>query len=770
MESRERVLPSHLCALLWSPINTIHLRRARLRALFRHRRLMVLFFGGTIALTLLVIALFPRSYMSESKLFIRIGRESVALDPTATTGQTIMLQKTQLDEINSALQVLLSRDVFQRVVESVGAERILNDLPASEAVKPGAAESAPWAEALASAKKWASGHFREVLASLRLADPGTPEEMAIRKLENGVKAFAPKDSTVINVSYSAASPQLAHDVVDALTAAFLEQHVRLNHTEGSLEFFAEQTEKLQKEHAAAQAELRDRKNEYQVSTTESRRAIFAKQMEDVELQILSTGRELAYSEAEITDLTRAIGSLQSEVVTNRVNGFANEGKDLMRSKLYELEIEESKLRSRYSEGHPLLEQIQRQRKEAEAIVKGMPDNRTQTTAELNPNQRALELQLLEAEAKRAALQAKQLSAHKQLEELNKELQALNEHEVQLDQLERNVQILDGKYRMHVEKLEQARVNDAMGRDKISNIKVAQPATFVGKPTWPKKTLLLGFGLVMATGGAFALAFGIEILDQTLRTTEQVESELGLPVLLSIPYSKRRRGRAKSAAANAEAGGNSEVNELVAGRYRALARELLHNNGGNNGHPHSMAVGVFGCETTKARSRVAADLAIQAANCGPAPVLLIDADERHRRVTRHFGLNGSPGWREVVNGDIDIRACVHAANRGRLAVMTPGAESGHSTSNGDAKIGHTQLDDLKTEYGLVVIDMPPAYELDSPPSAGWLDVVVLVVEAERTRIKAAQRMKKILERSGVRVAGVVLANRREHVPRWLYDRL
>jgi len=59
--------------------------------------------------------------------------------------------------------------------------------------------------------------------------------------------------------------------------------------------------------------------------------------------------------------------------------------------------------------------------------------------------------------------------------------------------------------------------------------VAQSATFVGKPTSPKKTLLLAFGLIAALGGALALPFVSEIFDETLRTTEQVEQELGLPV-------------------------------------------------------------------------------------------------------------------------------------------------------------------------------------------------------------------------------------------------
>ena len=33
---------------------------------------------------------------------------------------------------------------------------------------------------------------------MHLADPGTTDELAIRKLESGVKAYAPRDSTVMH--------------------------------------------------------------------------------------------------------------------------------------------------------------------------------------------------------------------------------------------------------------------------------------------------------------------------------------------------------------------------------------------------------------------------------------------------------------------------------------------------------------------------------------------------------------------------------------------
>ena len=129
--------------------------------------------------------------------------------------------------------------------------------------------------------------------------------------------------------------------------------------------------------------------------------------------------------------------------------------------------------------------------------------------------------------------------------------ALNNQVFELAQLERTVELLEGTYRMHVEKLEQARVNEALGREQISNVKVAQEATLVRKPESPKKALILAMGLMLATIGSVALAYLAEWFDQTLRTTDQVESELGLPVLLSLPKRKRRRRRGAEAVLHRE---------------------------------------------------------------------------------------------------------------------------------------------------------------------------------------------------------------------------
>jgi uncharacterized protein involved in exopolysaccharide biosynthesis len=673
------------------------------RILFRHWRKMALFFCAMIGLTLVVISLCPRSYSSESKLFIRVGRESVALDPTATTGETIMLQKSQADEINTALNILGSREVLQRAVERVGAERILTDLPNGDAETTAAEKPLG---VIRRTSDLVHSYVNSALVSLRLSDPGSDEDLAIRRLENGVELTAPKESQVISITYSAASPELAHDVVEAVTRVFIEQHLRLSQSEGSLSFFSEQVDKLHNELMAAQSVLRDRKNEFQLTSSERRQSVLEK------------------------------------------------SNNALRDKIYDLSLQESELQSRYTDEYPPLREIRLQKQEAAQALTGLPIKQA-TSESADPSRSAAE------------------SGSK----LADELATLNDQEYQLAQLERSVELLEGKYRMHVEKLEQARVNDALSRDKISNVKQAQEATLVRKPDSPNKRLLFALGLILATSGAIGLAFLSEALDQTLRTTDQVESQLGLPVLLSLPRRKRRRRRSAAGAATANGHANGESNghngRNRRSNYRALVNELMTGGefGQKNGERHTRTVGIVGCETSKQRSRVAADLAIQAASSSGDPVLLIDADARRRRVTKRFHINGSPGWREVLAGVADAESCVHRPETGNLSVMSPGAPNGHESAGHPAPGVFGQLDEMKADYGLVVVDLPPSREMESSlPASEWLDEMVLVVEAERTRIQSAQRTKDMLQRAGVHVAGVVLANRREHIPSWLYQRL
>ncbi len=189
--------------------------------------------------------------------------------------------------------------------------------------------------------------------------------------------------------------------------------------------------------------------------------------------------------------------------------------------------------------------------------------------------------------------------------------------------------------------------------------------------------------------------------------------------------------------------------------------------GENGGQRGKAIGIVGCDTSNVRSRVAGDIAIEAAASRTESVLLIDADTGHQRVVERFHVNRSPGWRDVLAGRAAARDCVQQSELTNLAVMGPGETIAQSP--GAESLG--RLDDVKNDYGLVIVDLPPTSEAEEAPAFdAWIDEAVLVVEAERTRVQVARRSRDMLSLAGIRVAGIVLANRREYIPRWLYQRL
>src|ERR1700722_16699062 len=68
----------------------------------RHQKKMFVWAMLVMVVSLAAMKFLPRKYASEAKLFVRLGRESVTLDPTTTTGQMLQVQETRENQINSA--------------------------------------------------------------------------------------------------------------------------------------------------------------------------------------------------------------------------------------------------------------------------------------------------------------------------------------------------------------------------------------------------------------------------------------------------------------------------------------------------------------------------------------------------------------------------------------------------------------------------------------------------------------------------------------------
>src|SRR5207249_369056 len=94
----------------------------------RHRKAAILFFLVVFGLVTAATLLTRKSYISQAKLFVRLGRENVALDPTTTFGQgpVVAIPPTRENELNTVIESLHSRPLIEKIVDQIGPAVILD--------------------------------------------------------------------------------------------------------------------------------------------------------------------------------------------------------------------------------------------------------------------------------------------------------------------------------------------------------------------------------------------------------------------------------------------------------------------------------------------------------------------------------------------------------------------------------------------------------------------------------------------------------------------
>ncbi len=479
--------------------------RAALAVVSRQHRKAILVFGGIVAVVVLATLLTPKTYRSEGKLLLRLGRENMALDPTAMLGSTPLLtvQQSRENEINSVIEILHSRVLLEKVVDAIGPARML-------------------------------GHGENEAATPALRDE------AIRQMNRALDAEAVRKSNVLAITYDASRPELAQTVVNKLVDQFLDEYIQLNRTPGGEEFLTEQTANIHKRLEGREDELRTLKDKTGLAAPDERRTIIANRIGKLEDELLETNSSLAATEAEVARLHEQLADLPEQQVAEQTVGFSNEAADGMRQQLYTLQLREKELASKVTNDHPQLQEVRQQIAQAEAVLSKEKPERTQTKTAISKTHEETQLQLLKEEPVIASLRAKSDRLTAQLNSEKASLAKLNEDELQVARLQREVQLEDANYRKYVDSLEQARIDRAMATEGKSNISIVQPGTLDMKAIKPK--LLTNFALAIILGliGGLGSAFAIDTLDETAKTADELEHDLAIPVLADIPPFAPRR--------------------------------------------------------------------------------------------------------------------------------------------------------------------------------------------------------------------------------------
>lgn len=551
-----------------------------LETVFRHKKMGLLFLLIVMLTTLAVLAFKPSQYTSTAKLIVRRGREGVFLDPVISSGNALPLHKEWESEINTELEILESRELLTEV-----AERLGDDLLSREEESAASGMLKPVRIVLGPARRLLV-KFQKSLAGLS-ADPGEDRapggsSKAVEAIEDSLIVKSPEKSDIIMVSFSAASPKLARDVVAQLVDIYLDRRIDVHRVPGAHQFFGQQTEQLLHELKAAEDSISAIKNGTGVSSLEESRHVLQTSIGTIRTQQLQNKSALAAANARVVTLRAML--------------------------------------SRQDSGNP----------------------GAKTSALLDPTER-LELQatLRSDEVAQAALLAEAGEYDRQLEQLRQELAEVNTLDAPIRKLEREQELLEEKYRKYYRDEEQARINEELETRKISNVSIVQNATVPSKADPSGKALKFFAAIFMGLFGAVGIAFGADYMDPALHSEADVAERLGQRTLLVLP---RLRNGALSGYLRPDARKAGLKGRAASRNVDDYFQELLFKllSGRERGAGGPFVIGVTGSVSGEGVSSLAANLAAACVHDDRfANTLLLDASREEHPEKRAGRMESAP---------------------------------------------------------------------------------------------------------------------------------
>jgi polysaccharide biosynthesis transport protein len=314
---------------------------------------------------------------------------------------------------------------------------------------------------------------------------------------------------------------------------------------------------------------------------------------------------------------------------------------------------------------------------------------------------------------------------------------LRERSIQYTILQREVDTNRELYDALLQRYKEVGVAGGVGTNAVSVVDQAQVPGAPFKPNLPVNMALgLLAGLVLGFGGAF----GLEWMDDTIKTPDDLSSKLGIAPLGIIPM----LGKDGSIQEQLE-DARSQVSEAYHSVRTALQFATDH------GVPKSLLV----TSTRAAEGKSSSALAIARIMAGLGPsVLLVDADLR--KPTFRAPTSGGPGLSSLLSGSTELEACIHPTDLEGLFLLPSGPIPPNPAELLASARLREVLDRVGTMFDHIVIDAPPVLGLaDAPLLASQCEGTIMVIQAGAIRRAAALNAVNRLNAAGAYMLGGVL---------------
>jgi succinoglycan biosynthesis transport protein ExoP len=555
------------------------------------------------------------------------------------------------------------------------------------------------------------------------------------------------NTQVVEIRFRSPDPTLATDTANSIIDEYMQRnfHTRVDGTTQLSQWLSKQMEEIQASTTAAQQQFAEFQKEHNLLGTDENDNVVTNRLKQL-------NEELTQAEADriVKEGRYKMAKTGNPVLVD--SPVPNTTLQVLRTQQAELQAQLAQLSAQFGSGYPKIKELQSQLSDVNAAIDREGANiGTRLSNEYN------------------AAATSENMIRKEFDSQKEAAFKLNENVAQYANLKHQIESGQQLYDALQLRVKEANVTSGLNSTYISVVDLAQ---LPDKPVEPKKALYLSLGL---GGGLFCgviLGLIVDSFDDTLRTSDEVESVVVLPELGSIPFVPALASKKRPALKNKAGAPNLlglpgfdltsipvlKPNCAAAEAYRSLASVVLLS---CVDHPPKVVV-VTSAMAGEGKSTVSCNLAAALAQRGRR-VLLVDADLRSAGIQEQLGMR--PGRNTVfATGATQYSRYQPIQALPNLHVVPTGFRPTDPHEVLDTARVKQLMEAWSAEYDHVIIDTPPVLLFaDVLVMAARADGVIFVTRSGKSRIKASARATEVLMRAGANMLGFVLnsTKRREY---------
>jgi len=365
----------------------------------------------------------------------------------------------------------------------------------------------------------------------------TPREFdkVVETMMEKIRVTGTGRENIYTISYTGTSAQQSKDVVQSFLTIFVEGSFagKKQDSEKAVQFIDEQIRSYEERLATAENRLK----EFKIKNI----GMLPREGADYGARMMSASEALNQAQLDLAEAEQARNAIR-----RKISGGGSAGGSGTAPVLRDPELDEritavnktlDSLRTQYTEQHPdivanrrLLEQLIQRRADAAKNVVPSSD----PGASYSPMLQQLNVQLSEAEARVASLQARVSEFSQRVARLRGQSEQVPEVEAQLAQLNRDYEVNRGNYQRLVERREQAKLSgEVSSATDMLTFRVIDPPLAPALPTGPNRLQLFSLVFVGALIAGLAGALLLSQLRPTFLSQAALREATGLPILGSV---------------------------------------------------------------------------------------------------------------------------------------------------------------------------------------------------------------------------------------------